>query len=241
MTTSPSKTLDTKVIIALVLITLTIVSVVYLVSHREITDPQVLIAKTIEASDDITAYRFVLSTNFSVPSEHIEMISGEGSVDYTNKKLRTTMTMMNRSLEMVVINDTAYAREANGSWQTQEFDEQTLWKGYDQLEQQRALLQNATNVTMQKEEHGWTLTVIPDQEEVIEQMKRTGGLELTGAEELKDFTIIYWIEKGSYYITRIENTIEVTMNIQGLLTPIELNNSIRIYDYNAEMEIEVPV
>jgi hypothetical protein len=240
MTSPPSKTLDTKVIIALVLITLTIVSVVYLVSHREITDPLVLITKTIDASEDITAYRFALSTNLSVPAEAVEMMSGEGYVDYTNKELSTTMTMMNRSFEMIVINDAAYARESNGLWRTQEFDEQTLWKGYDQLEQQRALLQNATNVTMQKEDNGWILTVIPDREEVIEQMQRT-GLELTGEEELKDFTIVYWIEKGNYYITRIENTIEVTMNIQGLVTPIELNNSVRIYDYNKELEIEAPM
>jgi hypothetical protein len=219
---------------------LAIVSVVYYTAHREITDPQVLIAKTIDASEGITAYRFALSTNLSVPAEAVELMSGEGCVDYTNKKLSTIMTMMNRSFEMIVINETAYARESNDSWQTQDFDEQSLWKGYDQLEQQRALLQNATNVTMQKEDNGWILTVIPDQEEVIGQMQRT-GLELTGEEELKDFTIIYWIEKGSYYITKIENTIEVTMNIQGLVTPIELNNSVRIYDYNKEMEIEAPV
>jgi hypothetical protein len=240
MTPETDRNIDWKLGIALVLIVLAIVSVVYYATHREITDPQVLIAKTIDASEDITAYRFALSTNLSVPAEAVEMMSGGGYVDYTNKKLSTTMTMMNRSFEMIVINDTAYARESNGSWRTQEFDEQTLWKGYDQLEQQRALLQNATNVTMQKEDNGWVLTVIPDREEVIEQMQRT-GLELTGEEELKDFTIIYWIEKGSYYITRIENTIEVTMNIQGLVTPIELNNSVRIYDYNKEMEIEAPV
>jgi hypothetical protein len=219
---------------------LAIVSVVYYTAHREITDPQVLIAKTIDASEGITAYRFALSTNLSVPAEAVELMSGEGCVDYTNKKLSTIMTMMNRSFEMIVINETAYARESNDSWQTQDFDEQSLWKGYDQLEQQRALLQNATNVTMQKEDNGWILTVIPDREEVIEQMQRT-GLELTGEEELKDFTIVYWIEKGNYYITRIENTIEVTMNIQGLVTPIELNNSVRIYDYNKELEIEAPM
>jgi len=31
------------------------------------------------------------------------------------------------------------------------------------------------------------------------------------------------------------------MNIQGLVTPIELNNSVTIYDYNKELEIEAPV
>ena len=240
MTAETDGNIDWKLGVALVLIVLVIVSVVYYATHREITDPRVLIAKTIDASEDITAYRFALSTNLSVPAEVVEMMRGEGSVDYTNKKLSTTMTMMNRSFELIVINDTAYAREANGSWRTQEFDEQTLWKGYDQLEQQRTLLQNATNVTMQKEANGWTLTVIPDQEEVIEQMKRT-GLELTGEEELRDFTITYWIERDTYYITRIENTIALTMNIQGLMTPVELNNSVRIYGYNRELEIEAPV
>lgn len=110
--------MDWKPVIALVLIVLAICSVVYYATHREITDPQVLIAKTVDASEEIQTYRFVLATNLSMPEGDIEMMSGVGYVDYPNKKLRTTMTMMNKSVEMVVINDTAFVRESLGSWQT---------------------------------------------------------------------------------------------------------------------------
>jgi len=241
MATDASRNIDIKLVIALSLIALTIFAVVYYTSHREITDPQVLIAKTVAASKDVKSYRFAISTNLSMPEGAVEMMSGVGSVDYQNKKIRTTVTAMNRSMEMIVVGDTAYVRESYGSWQTQNVSgySSSIWES-DQLAQQRSLLQNATNVTMQKEETGWVLDVIPDREEVIEQMNRT-GLETIKEEELIDFSIEYWIEKNTYWITKIENKIELEMNIQGLVTLVKLNNSVKLYDYNKEVEIEAPI
>jgi len=241
MATEAGRNIDSKLVIALILIALVIISAVYYTTHREITDPQVLIAKTIDASEDITTYRFALATNLSMPEGAVELMSSAGCVDYQNKKIRTTVTAMNRSMEMIAIGDTAYVRESYGSWQTRNVSgySSSTWES-DQLAQQRSLLANATNVTMQKEENGWVLEVIPDREEVLEQMKRA-GLETVKEEELIDFSIKYWIEKDSYHITGIENKIELTMNIQGLVTPMELNNSVNLYDYNKEMEIEAPI
>jgi hypothetical protein len=232
--------IDYKLVIALILVAVAIISTVYYTAHREITDPQVLIAKTVEASEDITTYRFALSTNLSMPEGGVEMMSSAGSVDYQNKKIRTTVTAMNRSMEMIVIGDTAYVRESYGSWQTQNVSDYSgsLWES-DQLAQQRSLLQNATNITMQKEEAEWVLEVIPDRKEVIEQMKR-GGMETIKEDELIDFTITYWIARDTYWITKIENRIELEMNIQGLVTPIQLNNSVSFYDYNTAMILEAP-
>ena len=77
------------------------------------------------------------------------------------------MTMMNHSVEMIIIGNMSYTRESNGSWQTQELGERSslIWeKGYgsDQLAQQRSILLNATNVTMQKKIMAgyWTLYLI---------------------------------------------------------------------------------
>jgi hypothetical protein len=93
---------------------------------------------------------------------------------------------------------------------------------------------------MLKEENGWVLDVIPDRGEVLEQMNRA-GLESIKEDELIAFSIEYWIEKDTYRITKIENKIELEMNIQGLVTPIKLNNSVTLYDYNKELEIEAPI
>lgn len=241
MATDASRNIDIKLVIALILIALAIFAAVYYVSHREITDPQVLIAKTVAASKDVNSYRFALATNLSMPEGAVEMMSGAGSVDYQNKKLHTTVTAMNRSMEMIVVGDTAYVRESYGSWQTQNVSgySSSIWES-DQLAQQRSLLQNVTNVTMQKGENGWVLDIIPDREEVLEQMNRT-GLETIKEGELIDFSIKYWIEKDTYWLTKIENKLELTMNIQGLVTPMKLNNSVMLYDYNKEMEIEAPI
>lgn len=241
MASKTSKNSDIKLLVILAIISLTIVSAVYYITHREITDPQVLIAKTVDATEDIKSYRFAISTTLSMPEGDLDMMNSEGYVDYSNQKIRTTVTAVNRSMEMIVIGDTAYVRESYGSWQTQNVSgySSSIWES-DQLAQQRSLLANATNVTMHKEDNGWILDVIPDRGDVIEQMQRT-GLELTGEEELMDFTLKYWIEKDSYHITKIENKIELEMNIQGLVTPIKLNNSVKLYDYNKEMAVEAPV
>jgi hypothetical protein len=240
MTTQPEKTIDTKVVIALILIAVALFAVLYYVTHREISDPQVLIAKTVDASEDIHTYRFALLTNLSMPEGDIEMMSGLGYVDYPNKKLRTTMTMMNQSIEMVVVNDTAYVREAFGSWQTQKLEEQGVWESQDQLKQQYSLLQNATNVTMKTDENGWVLDIIPDRKEVIEQMRRMGR-ETINEDELKNYTIRYQIEKEHYYITKIESQMELEMNIQGMVTPMQLQNFVTLDNYNEQIEIIAPL
>ena len=248
MTPKTSKNINIKLLVALAVIALAIFAAVYYTSHREITDAHVLSLRAIDAAKDTDSYCFAISTNLSMPQiqeGEVEMTSGEGCVDYKNKKLRTTMTMMNHSVEMIIIGNMSYTRESNGSWQTQELGERSslIWeKGYgsDQLAQQRSILLNATNVTMQKEDNGWILDIISDKKEVVEQMEKT-GLGTIKEEELKDFTIRYWIEKDTYRITKIENKVELEMNIQGLVTPMKLNNFIELYDYNKKMEIEAPV
>ena len=239
--------IDIKLLVAIIAIALTISSVFYYTSHREITDANTLSLRAIDASKDTKSYRFAISTNLSMPAqgEVIDMLSGEGCVDYRNKELRTTITTMDRSVEVVVIGDTAYTRESNGSWQMQELGGYygSMWERDDDvLAQQRSILLNATNATMYREDDGWVLDIIPAKEEVLKQMRKTGtGLETIREEELKDFSIRYWIEKDSYHIMRVENRVELEMNIGGMVTPMQLGNSVYLDSYNEKMEIEAPI
>ena len=236
-----------KLLVVLATIALTISSVFYYTSHREITDANTLSLRAIDALKDTKSYRFTTSTNLSMPAQDgdVDMLSGEGCVDYRNKKLLTKMTMMNRSVEIVVIGDTAYTRESNGSWQIQELSGYygSMWeRDYDVLAQQRSILLNATNATMHKEDDGWVLDIIPDKEEVLEQMRKTGtGIETIREEELKDFSIRYWIEKDSYRIMRVENRVELEVNIGGMVTPMQLGSSVYFDSYNEKMKIEAPI
>ena len=237
----------TKLLVVLAAIVLTICSVFYYTSHREVTDANTLSLIAIDASKDTKSYRFTISTNISMPAqgEVIDMLSGGGCVDYRNKKMRSTMTMMDRSVEVVVIGDTAYTRESNGSWQMQELGGYygSMWeRDYDVLAQQHSILLNATNATMYKEDDGWVLDIIPDKDEVLEQMRKTEtGLETIREDELKDFSIRYWIEKDSYHIMRVENRVELEMNIGGMVTPMQLGSSVYFDSYNEKMEIEAPI
>jgi hypothetical protein len=237
----------TKLLVALVAITLATFTMVHYASHREVTDASTLSIRTIGAMEDTKSYRFNISTDLSIPTQEqsIDTLRGEGCVDYRNKKMRTTMTMMNRSVEMIVIGDTAYMRESGGSWQTQELGGYyaSIWEGdSDVLAQQRSIMFNATNATMRKEGDCWVLDIIPDRGEVIKQMKKRGtGLETVREDELKNFTIRYWIETDGYHITRIENNVELEMNIKGLVTPMELNSIVYLDSYNERMKKDAPI
>jgi|GEM_PF-1282871 len=230
-----------KLVIALVLLTVALISVVYYSTHREITDPHVLIAKTVDASKRVDSYRFEFITALTVPDGEVVMLSGSGCVDYRTQRMRTAITMLDRSVEMILINDTAYVREPLGAWQRANVtDRAILVSSYDQLAHQRSILTNASNITMRADTDGWLVEIVPNRTDVITQLNGA-GLALSGNEELQDFAITYRIDRGTFYITDIENRIELELNIQGLLTPIELTSTIRLYGYHEVPVIEAPV
>ncbi len=73
-------------------------------------------------------------------------------------------------------------------------------------------------------------------------MRKTGtGIETIREEELKDFSIRYWIEKDSYRIMRVENRVELEVNIGGMVTPMQLGSSVYFDSYNEKMKIEAPI
>jgi hypothetical protein len=150
------------------------------------------------------------------------------------------MTAQGRTFELIVLNETVYVREAPGAWRTQQLDQASLWTSYDQLEQQYAILLNASNMTMANLENGWVLSIVPAKQEVAAQLSRA-GMEAITEDELQNFTITYWIERDSYFIERIENRISLELNIQGLVTPIQLENSINLSEYNKELELAPPL
>ena len=229
-----------KLVIALFIIAAAIIAGVYAGTHREITDSTTLIARMTAASRDVRTYQFELSTQLTVPGEELELMSGSGYVDYPNRQLRTTMTAQGRTFELIVLNETVYVREAPGAWRTQQLDQASLWKSYDQLEQQYAILRNASNITMAKIDSGWALSIVPAKQEVTAQLSRA-GMETITEDELQNFTITYWIERDSYFISRIENKISLELNIQGLVTPIQLDNYVNLSAYNKELEIAAPL
>jgi len=175
-----------------------------------------------------------------MPGEELELMRGRGSVDYPNRQLRTTMTAQDRTFELIVLNETVYVREAPGAWRTQQLDQASLWTSYDQLEQQYAILTNASNITMANLENGWALSIVPAKQEVMAQLSRA-GMETITEDELQNFTITYWIELDSYFISRIENKISLELNIQGLVTPIQLDTYVNLSEYNKALEIAAPL
>lgn len=202
--------------------------------------------KASKALDEVESYRFLLSVNLSSPvtDEKIEMIRGQGWIDYQNHKARTLMRFMNESTETILINKSVYVREAGGDWYSQsDTSNSDIWaKANDQLSQQQIILNRATNISMKEYERGWILEVIPEKKQLLNQLRKPGaGIDTLKDEELRSYKVRYWIDKDTYYITQIENTAEIEMNIGGLVTLMKLESRIYLFDFNEEMELASPI
>ncbi len=231
--------------ISIALICVAIFSVVYHTSTQEISGPGDLTSRVGLALNKVESYRFTITTNLSVPMQKgsIQMIKGMGAVDYRDQEIHTRMELMNDSMEVYFVDNTLYTRESNKQWEVhkQKFNQTFLWRNnYDQLFRQRSILLNATNITMHEKEDVWVLEVLPEKEAVIQQLKGSEQLEGFKGEQLRDVRIRYWIDKDTFYITRMENSMELEMNIQGLITPVTLNTSIDFFEYNNKIDIKPP-
>ncbi len=233
----PQNGLSSRSTITLVIIILISVFLIYSYSHGQVRNEEDLIYKTSDALEKTRFYRFEMYSNLSMMNENFQIISAEGQVDVFKNKMYQSMTLQNRSLEIVVIDDQAYYRENNGLWQTEKLEDTEKLNVI--LSEQHMILSSAENATMSREEDVWLLEIIPKQENVLEQMQSM-GVDTSGI-ELKSFVTRYWIEADTYHIIEIESVTNAEMNIMGLKTPIELKSTILLSDYNKKISLEAPV
>jgi len=205
--------------------------------NDDIKDARTLSLRAAKASENTVSYRFDISSNISAFNEELQVMYVEGRVDQKNKKMHILITSTDRQVEAIAIGDKTYARETNGSWQVREIDEMTVWK--DKLSEQLSILENARNLTMYRENESWILEIIPEKEEVLQQM-RDSGLE-TSEIELNKYVMRYWIEPGTYYIRKAETFADINMNFRGMQTSIKLINVIHLSGFNEIMKIEAPI
>ncbi len=220
----------------LVLVILSLFFITYL--DKDVKDAKTLSLRTAEALENTKSYSFDLSSNISILGEDISVIGAKGDVDSANSKVHMSMDFPDRSsIEAIIIGENVYFRELNGPWQTRGLDKSEIWN--DKLKEQRSILQNADNMTMYREEDGWLLEIFPDEEVVIEEMRKA-GLDDTES-NIKSFSIRYWIEDGTFFVKKTETDIEVEMNFMGMDTEVKLVNVLYLSNFNEKMDIEVPV
>jgi hypothetical protein len=222
-----------------ILVVVTVILSLFLVySHTqgEIKDAQTLAIKTAAALEKTKSYKFDMYSNLTMLNEDFQIIRTDGQVDIANKKMFQSMDYADRSVQIIVIDDQTYYRETNSSWEKKGLSDMEVWK--DTLSEQRSILFNAKNITMHEQEGGWVLEVIPEKEEILEQMKNL-GLETSGT-ELKNFVTSYWIEKGTFRIRKIETDVEVEINFMGMQTPVRIYTVIYMDNYNEKFNIKAP-
>ena len=227
-----------KFIITIVtIIVILSIFLVYSYYHEQVIDEQSLRLKTLKTLENTKSYRFDMYSNLSMLNEDLQIIKAEGQVDLLNNNMVQSMIYSNRSIEVVVINNQAYYRENNGAWQVQELRDSEILD--DKLSEQRSVLFYAENATMSKVEGGWVLEIVPDREDILEQMG-TMGVDTSGS-ELNGFVIRYWIEEGTFFIKIIETDVDVEINFMGMQTPVKLKNVIHLSNYNEKVEINAPI
>ncbi len=206
-------------------------------SQEEIKDAKTLSSKAAKALESTKSYRFDMTSNLSLLNEDIRIMWVDGEIDSIKKKVHISINSPERSIEAIIIGDKTYLREKNNSWQVRKSGDLDIWK--DKLSEQRLILANANNLTMYRENSEWILEIVPEKEEIMEQM-RSAGLETAGT-ELKSYVIRYWIEPRTFYINKVETRADVEMNFRGMQTQINLNNVIHLGNYNEKTNIEAPI
>ncbi|WP_340820387.1 hypothetical protein [Methanolobus sp. WCC4] len=224
----------------LVLISILIVSsVYYYAEYREINDPYDLAGRIMYVSEDISSYQFNMTSNITILGETLSILTGNGYVGYTEEDMNITFLSSEGSIDMIVVDETAYMRENDGMWDSRDLDKQT-WENNDQLSQNDFLLEGSTNLSMERTDRGIVLTAIPDQTALMQEADRV-GLDLQGSEQLRDYYVRYLIDPDTYRVLSIETYIDIQMKVQGMNSPVIIHNTINIYDYNKELDVEAPL
>ena len=236
----PDKKKSNKQLYAVIVIGCILVfSALYYAEYREINDAYSLAGRVIHVSEGVSSYGFDMQSNISILGEPLPIMSGNGSVDYKNERMDIAFSSAEDSMKLLVLDENAYFKKNNNSWEKKNLNEQT-WESYDQLSQKNLLLDESTNLSMQRTDHGIVLTAIPDRSMLVEEASKV-GLDLQGDEQLKDYYVRYLIDNESYHIISIETRIEFLMRVQGLMSPVIINNRIHVYDYDEKIEIEAPL
>jgi hypothetical protein len=232
------KGIDRQLLVALGLACVLIFFAIYYAENREVNDARTLAGRALSASGDVKSYQFDIHSNISMMGEYFTLIRGNGSVDYLNEKMAVRLGSVDDSMDMIIVEGKAYFRSGDHSWEMRELN-RNIWENYDQLTNMNLLLANSTNLSMKKTDTYFILTAFPDRNAFIREAENA-GLQLKGNERLNEYSINYIIEKDSYRIISIESRIEFIMNVQGLMTPVAINNRVDIYDYDVKLEIETP-
>lgn len=217
-----------------------IFSSLYYASHRQPENAMELASKVSRKLSEIDSYEYSMSTELSsvLNEDKANLMTGTGRIDYKNRKSHNIINFQNNTAETILIDDLLYARENNGVWMMQETNQ--AWKmGEDQLLSQKIALRNSSIMHMERTENGWKLMLDPGKEAVLADLYKK-SIETIKPEELNTFTVSYEIDE-EYFIKRIETKIQVEMNIQGLVRPMNILTVVDLYNYNKDFEIEVPV
>ncbi len=229
--------IDRFIKIFLVLIVLLSVFLFYSHIHADIKDATTLSLKAAGSLESAKSYRFVITSNLSILNEDLQVMKVEGQMDPVNNRICQSMEYANGSAEVVIVGDQLYLREDNGSWQVRQFEGMETWK--DSISQQSSILYNAENPTMYRDGDDYILEIIPEKEEILDQMQNM-GLETSGT-DLKSYIIRYRIDADTFHIRKIETLVDVEINFMGMRTPVRLENVILLSDYNEKVTIKAPI
>ncbi|WP_406655557.1 hypothetical protein V7O62_07115 [Methanolobus sp. ZRKC2] len=239
MDSSDKEKSNKQLFAAVAIVCLLLLFALYYAEYREINDPYSLAGRVIYVSEDISSYHFGMGSNISILGESLSIMSGNGSVDYKNGRMKIAFSSAEDSMNLVVVDENAYFKKNNNSWEKKNLNDQT-WKSYDQLSQKNLLLDESTNLSMQRTDSGIVLTAIPDKNNLVQEAGKV-GLDLQGDEQLRDYYVRYLIDDETYHIISIETHIEFLMKVQGLMSPVIINNRVDISSYDEEIEIEAPL
>lgn len=206
-------------------------------------DASTLQSEATQAMEDIETAQMTMTMSVSNGSSNEEIMTSEGVMDMTNRKMRMTSTsaLMQGEMQQYVIDNTMYM-QMQGEWIRQDVGEQFSWNGSNQFAAQEELLEGADiQVTGEDEVNGqavWVVSVEPDADAVSEltNQQMGDGPGMSENVDLSNVEITQYIDKESKHILRTISEVDSSVQGQESTTTMDMTFSA----FNEPVEVELP-
>jgi len=206
--------------------------------------------KSVEAMDNVHSYAFDMDIKISIEEQGMRSMdmTGNGRVDLKNKRMHSKIDVgmmgMTISTETYLIDNMQYIMLPTMGWVKNE-TEANIWEKENLVKSQKDLMEGIEVKLLGSENINgidcYIIEMKPNKEEILQlfgqQMGDTSGIssaeigEMIRSTELKE-----WIAKDTFLVRR--SMADMQMETKGKTLNIEM--TIDIYDYNKDMNIELP-
>jgi len=210
--------------------------------------------KVIEAQKNVKQYEFESKMSYGALGMTVSMPMN-GKVDVENKKAYINMSMMGSEMEMYIIGDEMYIKQA-GQWikMTKEDMNESEMTGMNsfgdqanQYEKTTEILKSPkTKINVVGEEKiddvlCYKVNVVPDEEVLKEQMnKEMGAMQGNNGYDINVSSYTIYVDKATNLIKKEDMNLSVEMSVQDMKMKMDAHTETKYTNINKPIDIQLP-